>query len=232
MINDKWISFRSQIKNPHLSALFTYRELVKDEWKRDFLATQAGFFDTSIIKPNQVHSSKVLFYNKNISKEDCDGTFSDNKRFVCSIQVADCMPIYFAHQYKHIFGLVHAGWRGLVNNIIINSGKLLLSKGYNLGDFDIIIGPSIQACCFEVGSDVVSLFDEKFIKNKNNGKFKVKLQQYAFNHLREIGFLKNNISIVKDCTYCMPKKYFSFRREGQKAGRMIGLIGARNTQGF
>ena len=45
--------------------------------------------------------------------DNCDGVFTSNPKVVCSIKVADCMPIFFAHQYLSFYGVVHAGWKGL-----------------------------------------------------------------------------------------------------------------------
>ena len=37
----------------------------------------------------------------------------------------------------------------------------------------------------------------------------------------------SHIKVSKDCTFCQFEKYFSFRREGDKSGRMFGLIGVK-----
>ena len=52
--------------------------------------------------------------------KNSDGIFSTNTNLVCSIQVADCLPLFFVHGFKPVAGLVHAGWRGLARGIIRN----------------------------------------------------------------------------------------------------------------
>ena len=32
---------------------------------------------------------------------------------------------------------------------------------------------------------------------------------------------------MPDCTFCLESQYYSYRRNGKKAGRMIGLIGVK-----
>ena len=226
MNNTQWMSFSSQIKNPNISALISFRSF-NDQNKKDseLLASQYGFIDKKLIIPKQIHSSKVFFTNKKGIISNCDGTFSSEKKLICSIEVADCMPIYFAHKFEIVYGLIHAGWRGLVNNIILLSGELLVSNNYRLKDFDVIIGPSIQNCCFEVKKDVIDQFDEKFIQKKITGGYAVDLQAYATNHLLKSGFSQQNITRIKDCTYCMSDFYFSYRRNNENKNRMIGLIG-------
>ena len=39
-------------------------------------------------------------------------------KLVCSIKVADCLPIYFVNNVSKTLGLLHAGWRGLSSGII------------------------------------------------------------------------------------------------------------------
>ena len=105
--------------------------------------------------------------------------------------------------------------------------RQLLEKKLDLIEFEIIIGPSIQACCFEVREDVLDQFDSRFVTPKSDGHYQVNLQQLAFNELSDLGYDNKKIHIMPDCTYCLESQYYSFRRNGKKAGRMIGLIGVK-----
>jgi len=135
------------------------------------------------------------------------------------------MPVYFVHETKSVFGLVHAGWRGLVNGILFQSAKLIKENGFSNSEFEILFGPSIQKCCFEVSNDVIDQFDPTFVENKENGKYRIDLQIMALNQLVESGFQEKKITVLPDCTFCDDEKYHSYRRNGKKAGRMIGLLG-------
>ncbi len=156
-----------------------------------------------------------------------DGVFSANPDLICSVQVADCLPIYFVHKSEVVFGLVHAGWRGLVNGILWKSSKLLMDQGHSTNEFEVLIGPSIKSCCFEVSDDVINQFNPAFVKNTENGKYRIDLQEMALNQLMSSGFQKDNITVLSDCTSCKEGKYHSYRRNGKKAGRMIGLLGMK-----
>ena len=98
---------------------------------------------------------------------------------------------------ESVFGLVHAGWRGLVNGIFSESGIVLKYNDHVLTDFEIVIGPSIQNCCFEVSDDVVNQFDPSFVKEKKNGKYRVDLQGHALDQLGRSGFIKDKNSFKK-----------------------------------
>ena len=185
----------------------------------------AKFNQKNFLVPNQTHSTNVIFSNLPGEIDNCDGVFTTNPRIICLIKVADCMPIYFAHQNKSVYGIVHAGWRGLTNGILNATSILLKQNKQNLNNFDIFIGPSIQNCCFEISTDIVDNFSRRFIKPKGPGKFLVDLQKMAFEILSSLGFNKNKIKISSECTFCLKEDYYSYRRDGEKSGRMIGLIG-------
>ena len=104
---------------------------------------------------------------------------------------------------------------------------MLVEQKYNLAHFQILIGPSIQSCCFEVSEDVIDQFDPKFYEEKGSGKYRVHLQKLAMTHCLESGFIENEITVLSDCTFCEQEKYHSYRRNGKKAGRMIGLLGTK-----
>ena len=228
MLNNKFWMIKPQFSNEDIKAVFSLRSFKTDgKIERKAFAKKVGFNSQNLIVPNQTHSTNVNFVSTAKLIKSCDGIFTNEKNIACSIQVADCMPIFVAHLSKNVFGLVHAGWRGLVNGILENSARLIIEKGYRLSDFEIIIGPSIQKCCFEVRDDIVQKFKSEFvIQTDENGKYKVDLQKYALSELMDSGFEKSKIKFISECTYCLKEKYHSYRRDGKNSGRMIGLIGS------
>lgn len=232
MNNNQFISFSSQFSNPNISAFFSNKNFskLKNNTRNNF-ANLTGL-NGKLIIPKQTHSN-ILYFAQNGGKIDnCDGVFSSDKNLICSIQVADCMPIYFANKFLNVYGIIHAGWRGLVNNIILNARDLIIKNNYILEDFEIIIGPSIQKCCFEVKSDIINKFNKKFVIKKNNGGFLIDLQGNAFSELHNFGFKKQNIIIENECTFCNSDYYLSYRRNKRNNGRMYGLIGVMEDRGY
>ena len=174
--------------------------------------------------PKQTHSKNIVFSNKSGQIDNCDGVFTSNPRVVCVIKVADCMPIFFAHQSSLFYGVVHAGWKGLTKGILKGTSTFFTEHKLKLNEIDIYIGPSIQKCCFEVSKDIIDKFPSWSIRPKRSGKFMVNLQKIAFEELRSIGFDKKSITINSDCSFCKKNNYYSYRRDGEKTGRMIGVI--------
>jgi len=225
-INQDCLDLSHHFSNPNIISIFSYKSFLANGIEgRKNLAHQTGFNPNSLLNPKQTHSTNVVLWEKPGSVMDTDGIFTSNPKLVCSIQVADCMPVYFAHKNKPFFGLVHAGWRGLVHGILLQSAKCIKENEKALSDFDVLIGPSIQNCCFEVSDDVIDQFDSRFVEKKEDGKYRIDLQKMALSQLVKSGFQSEKITILNECTFCNEDKYHSYRRNGNKARRMIGLLG-------
>ena len=228
MKNKNWLELSQYFSNERVKASFSLKQSInnKNHDAIDF-AKIYGFKHKLIAIPNQTHSNNIKKITLGGKIFNADGVFTSNPMVVCSIKVADCLPIFFAHRTELFFGIVHAGWRGLVNGIISESIRLIKSECISLKSIDVFIGPSIQACCFEVGNDIVERFSPNFIKQNINSKYFVNLQGIAKNKLEYEGILKKHIKVSKDCTFCQLERYFSFRRDGKKSRRMFGLIGSK-----
>lgn len=228
MKKTNWLELSQYFSNEKIRASFSMKQSINSGIYRvlDF-AKISGFKHDLIAIPNQTHSVNVRKTTIGGEIFNTDGVFSFNPKVVCSIKVADCLPIFFAHKTELLFGIVHVGWRGLVNGIISKSIKLIKNEKVSLKNIDVFIGPSIQACCFEVGNDIIDRFDAKFINRSSKSKYLVNLQGIAKKKIEQEGILKKYIKVSKDCTFCQFERYFSFRREGDKSGRMFGLIGVK-----
>ena len=228
MIDQNWLELTDFFYNKRIKAFFSYRHLYFNGFN-DLLkfSNMCGFDPKSLAIPNQTHSINIKKISKKGYISNTDGLFTSNPLITCSIQVADCLPIFFSHNNSLFYGLVHIGWRGLVNGILSRAVKLINNNSIDTKDIQVIIGPSIQSCCFEVSEDLVNSFNRDFTNKKISGKYSVDLQGILNQRLKFHGFLSRNINIIKDCTFCEKSKYFSFRREGSQAGRMFGLIGTK-----
>ena len=63
---------------------------------------------------SQVHADGVV----HLAQDAPDGTEADacvatERGVACTIMVADCLPVLFAHRSGRVVGAAHAGWRGL-----------------------------------------------------------------------------------------------------------------------
>ncbi len=177
--------------------------------------------------PKQVHSNRVRLVEKPGIIEETDGVISNNKEFILSIQVADCIPLFLADKQSGNFGLVHSGWRGTANDISKRAIDRMEDVGSNVNSTRAIIGPAIHQCCFEVGPEVSSQFDDTFSITGKDDRQMLDLKSALWHQLIASGIKSENIMIDDDCTNCREDLYYSYRRDGKKSGRMIAIAGWR-----
>lgn len=182
----------------------------------------------NLIHINQIHSSNIIKADSPGIYDDADGIINEGGDLVCSIKVADCLPIFFVNNYSKTLGLVHAGWRGLSLGIINQFAKNINKNKENIDDYYVLIGPSIQSCCFEIKDDILASIDSSFYKQIKNKKYRVDLQAWAVKQLKESGIGKSNIIVINRCTFCLNSIYHSYRRNGKSSGRMYALLGWSN----
>nr|ADI16922.1 uncharacterized conserved protein [uncultured Marinimicrobia bacterium HF0010_18O13] len=174
----------------------------------------------AIVSMSQIHSSNIeVVNNKKLVYYNVDGIFSFDKNYALQVQTADCLPIFFIHKHENIFGVVHAGWKGLKNGIISKSTKLLKSHINDFNEITVFIGPSISQKNYEVKNEFIDYFGNEFI-DKVEDKFFCNLKGVAISQLQ-----KHGIKNVIDCNQCTyeNENYHSYRRD-KTSKRMTGLI--------
>jgi YfiH family protein len=174
----------------------------------------------TIVSMSQIHSTNIeVVNNKKIVYKNVDGIFSSNKNYALKVKTADCLPIFFIHEHENIFGVIHAGWKGLKNGIISKSTKLLSSHINDLNEITVLIGPSISQKNYEVKNEFIDYFGNEFIENIDD-KFFCNLKGVASSQLQKLGI--ENVIDCNQCTY-ENENYHSYRRN-KTSKRMIGLI--------
>ena len=188
-----------------------------------------------IILTNQFHSNVVSYIDKDISKDIySDAMITNRKDILLGILTADCAPIIVLG--KKYFGIIHAGWKGLINGIIENTIMKFYSLGETENDLNVFVGPHLCLDSFEVKKDFVESIKKK-IKNYDN--FIINNRQtkkFNFSSLIESKIINLNIvnyNISKENTYTNPDKFFSHRycfiNKIKNCGRQISLVGIKNN---
>ncbi len=171
------------------------------------------------VQPRQIHSNLCIDAGAFVSGSEADASVSRSTEHLLSILTADCLPVLAYHPEGFVVA-IHAGWRGILHDIIPQTLALLPSG------IKAVVGPSIGVCCYEIDHDFASEFANKFgdavlIENKKTGKPHLDLQKAALQQLQAAGAKKCEISNL--CTYCRPDLFFSYRRDGS-SGRMMSYI--------
>ena len=179
---------------------------------------------SNIAIPIQTHSNNIKVVNANNTYNNTDGLVNYGSKKILTLLTADCVPIFIYDKLKKNISLVHSGWRGLSTGIFFNAMDILFKANNNINDFKFVIGPSIKKCCYEVDIKVYSKFDKKFYELKNDGKAMLDLQNVLLNQILSYGVFINNVLIDSECTKCSYNKFFSYRREKEKSGRMLSIF--------
>lgn len=200
------------------------------ENKKKYFA-DLGFENRKIISGDLIHGDKVGIVNQiedNLIMTNCDALITNQTNCFLTITVADCLPIYFYDKNKQVIAIAHAGWRGVVANISGAVIKTFISH-YNseLSDIEVYIGPHIKSCHFEIKDDILNNFSQEDIINKD-GKYFVDLANIVLKELVDLGILEDKIKISQECTYCLERDYYSFRRDKpEKLETMLAYIGLK-----
>jgi copper oxidase (laccase) domain-containing protein len=120
-------------------------------------------------------------------------------------------------------GLAHAGWRGTVAGVAKATLKAMHDEyGSEPEDIRAGIGPGICGRCYEVGGEVASQFDPKFVMPGEGDRFLLDLAAANRAQLEEAG-----ISAVHVLGICTKESEFlpSHRRspDGTRFGAIVAL---------
>src|SRR5256714_2409506 len=210
-----------------------FLKLFDDDW----LLT--GCWQVHGIDVRVVHSSAAAKAKPGVLGDDeyCDALVSNTPEVLLAIKTADCVPVLIGDRVTRSFAAVHAGWRGTSSSIVkLAIEKLQHEFGARAKDMRAAIGPAANSCCYEVGSEVISVFKERFTQAHKlftatrEGHARIDLHQANRDQLIEAGISSDHIHIAPFCTMDRNDLFFSYRREKQKhgrVGRLMSVIGTR-----
>lgn len=185
-----------------------------------------------MVSLQQVHSDTILSI-RSLPQEDLQGDalLCDQPGYLLVIKTADCLPIFLVDPVRKALAAVHCGWRGTGHRLIQKVVQRMQAEFGSQPQFLLAgLGPCIESKCYEVEEDVRKSFSSAGISStaflpisRKPGKYFLDLKSANKNLLQELGVPKENFFSVNMCTLCESDLY-SYRRERQKAGRLINFI--------
>jgi len=166
---------------------------------------EIGIADWPLLTAQQIHGDKIAVVDHAVPKSQefpgCDGLITNQRRIALGIHVADCSAIYIVDPKTPAIGLVHSGKKGTEQAIAANAIRQLEENfGSSPPDLIVQLSPCIRPPHYEID------FAAKIVEQ-----------------LRTAGVKQIHDSGV--CTACDIDRYYSYRAEKGKTGRMLALLG-------
>jgi copper oxidase (laccase) domain-containing protein len=164
-----------------------------------------GLGTAPFVTAQQIHGKEIAVVASPVTNdkcfEGCDGVVT-NQRGVClGIYVADCCAVYLVDPIRSAIGLVHSGKKGTEFGIVSNGVETMGTQfGSQPSDLIAQLSPCIRPPHYEID------FAAEIVRQ-----------------CREAG-----VGMVNDCgvcTACDLERYYSYRAEKGRTGRMLAFLG-------
>lgn len=166
-----------------------------------------GVGDWPLFTAQQIHGNKIAVVDSSshgpVGREfpGCDGIITNQWGIMLGVYVADCCAVYIVDPKTPAIGLVHSGRKGTELDIVTNAIRQMKDRfGSNPLDLVVQLSPCIRPPHYEVD------FAAEIIR------------QCRAVDVKEI----HNSDV---CTACDLNRYYSYRAEKGRTGRMLALLG-------
>lgn len=162
---------------------------------------------------------------------ECDGLLTTESDVYLLVQSADCALVALFAPPSLGVAVVHSGWRGTALGIARLAVEMLSAATRQPStSMRAVLAPSIDACCYEVGPEVLTALrapSDAVTAIDSSGRARISLRRVIVEQLVSAGIVPAAIETHPDCTFCQPKRYFSYRYNGARTGRFGLLAGIR-----
>jgi polyphenol oxidase len=183
-----------------------------------------------IVILKQIHGDKILEIKEGgdfACAGEADGMCTNERGLTLAIQTADCAGVLLYDPQNHAIAALHAGRKGAQLNILGKCvAKMQNLYGTNAAQLKMYIGAHIRGCCYELPHDMAAEFEkyENAVEIRD-GKSYLDIASVLLSQAKSAGIKDENIEISTSCTSCESDKFFSYRAQSGKCGRMLTAIG-------
>ena len=163
-----------------------------------------GIGDWPLLTAQQIHGNKVAIIDRPVESDKhfagCDGFVTNQPRVAVGVYVADCCAVYIVDTKTPAIGLVHSGRKGTELGVVPNAITQMIERfGSNPANMIVQLSPCIRPPHYEID------FAAEIIEQ-----------------CRTLGV--KEIHDPRVCTACDLDRYYSYRAEKGKTGRMLALL--------
>ena len=170
-----------------------------------------GMGDWPLFTAEQVHGNEIAVIDSGsrgamgCEFPACDGIVTNQRGIALGIYVADCCAVYIMDPKTPAIGLVHSGRKGTEFGVVTNAiGQMIERFGSDPTNMVVQLSPCIRPPHYEVD------FAAEIVRQ-----------------CRALGV--QHIDDSRKCTACNLARYYSYRAEKGKTGRMLAVIGLDPT---
>jgi len=165
----------------------------------------SGFGDWPLLIAEQVHGDKIAIVDEPIESDRhftaCDVLITNQRGVLLGIHVADCCAVYIVDPKTPAIGLVHSGRKGTEIAIVAKAIEQMKKRfGSTPPDMIVQLSPCIRPPHYETD------FAAEIIRQ---------CRSKGVSQIHDSGL----------CTACDVDRYYSYRAEKGKTGRMLALLG-------
>ncbi len=172
-----------------------------------------------LVIARQVHGARVISHSGGwegfLRTGEADGHLATEKGIALTVSVADCVPVFIAHQSGAV-AILHSGWRGTAAGIIDSGLAALARHKIPPNELMIHFGPAICGRCYEVSAEVRTELTGQPADRAGNVDLRSLLAEHA-----QLGGVQK-ITMSPYCTRCDNDRFFSHR--AGDTGRQVGVI--------
>jgi len=203
-------------------------EHVRENYRR--LCEYLEISPESIVTTGQVHGTEIALVTGPGNLDRYDALITNVRGLFVGIMTADCYPLLIHDPRTGASGAAHAGWQGAAGRIAEKTVKAMQEAfGTRPKDCLAWVGTGISGERYEIGGEVAARFDSRYLKPSPSGEGRQLLDLSAANRdqLLEAGLPPAQVQCSEFCSYRDADRFFSYRRDHGKTGRMLALIGVR-----
>lgn len=166
---------------------------------------EIGIGDWPLATAQQVHADKIAVIDGPVDRDQefagCDGMITNQRKIALGIHVADCCAVYIVDPKTPAIGLVHSGKKGTELAIAAKAIQEMRKHfGSNPADLIVQLSPCIRPPHYEIdfAANIVEQCRAPGVKEIHDSRI---------------------------CTACDIDRYYSYRAEKGKTGRMLAVLG-------
>jgi polyphenol oxidase len=197
---------------------------------RDRFFRALGLRIETVAYQRQVHGDRARVVSEGGDAGESDALLTDRPGLGLAISSADCCAAFFYDPRNAAIGAAHAGWRGAEKRIVAKTVAAMREEfRTDPDDLRVYLAPSISQEAYEVGPEVAERFDERRLLPVGD-KFLLDVAGVNRDLLLAEGVRSERIQRAALCSFQCANLFHSYRRDGERSGRALGVVAIRPNQ--